>query len=300
MIKYCRKAREIEDSIWSVFTSFGYIETEKKETENSNESGKFCYFTDGKCVCVKIGNINTKDIAEGVALCVETSIANGLDDFTVEVGDKEVFDLLVLFGFEKIVKYNSSVDGFRAVSNGTCYSYSENTKERAVSLIDTAKFMDVLEKHGIDMSDYGINGSLVFSEKGAEGLSYDVCYNLRVNGCIVEYYSEDDDIENACKYAESKGISSVLRVYPDGLINIKDFATNEIIETTVAEFLGYYDEEEGCDCGCDHDHDDHECSCGHHHDDEHECSCGHHHDDDHECNCGHDHHGDCSCGHHHE
>ena len=300
MIKYCRKVREIEDSIWSVFTSFGYIETEKNEVSTNEESGKFCYFSDGKCVCVKSGNVNAKDLAEGVALCVETSIANGLDDFTVEVGNKEVFELLVLFGFEKIVKFNDKIEGFSATSNGISYSYSQNSEKRAESVIETAKFIEALEKHGIDMSDFGIDGSLVFSEIGAEGLSYDVCYNLRVNGCIVEYYSEDNDIENACKYAEDKGLSCVVRVYADGFLQIKDFAKNEIIETTVAEFLGYYEEEEECDCGCDHDHHDHDCSCGHHHGEDHECSCGHSHDEEHECKCGHDHHGDCSCGHHHE
>ena len=93
--------------------------------------------------------------------------------------------------------------------------------------------------------------------------------------------------ENACNYADNKGITCVLRAYPDGVLQIKDMIKNEITETTVADFLGYYEEDEDCDCGCDHDH--HDCSCGHDHGDDHECSCGHHHDHDHECNCGHHH-----------
>lgn len=290
MIKYCGKRKEIEDSIWSVYTSFGFLEAENNDDlKNLKESGKFCYFENGKCVAEKKGSLSIKDKAELVALCVETSIANGLDDFMVEVGEIEVFELLTLFGFEKMIKLNEEVKGFKAVSSGICYSYQEDGK----SVIETGLFMKVLENYGIDMSDMGVDASLIYAEKNAEGLAYDVAYNLRVNGCIVEYYTENGTIEDACSYAENKGISCVLRAYADGILQIKDMIKNEITETTVADFLGYYEEEEDdCDCSCGHDHHhhDHECSCGHHHDDDHECECGGHHGDDHQCKCG---------GHHH-
>ena len=272
MIKYCGKKKEIEDSIWSVYTSFGFIEVENdQEYKNFNETGKFCYFEDGKCIAEKKGKINKIDIAESAALSVETSIANGLDDFTVEVEDKEVFETLTLFGFEKMIKLNSEVKGFKLVSDGICYSYYDEGK----CVIETYSFMEALKNAGIDMSDISVEASLIFAEKNAEGLGYDVAYNLRVNGCIVEYYTGDNNIENACNYAEKKGISCILRAYPDGILQIKDMIKNEITETTVSDFLGYYEEEEGCSCGHNHD-EDHEC-CGHHHDDDHECSCGHHH-----------------------
>lgn len=279
MIKYCGKRKEIEESVWSVFTSFGFMEAENNDDlKNSNISGKFCYFENGKCVAEKKGGIKPLDIAESAALSVETSIANGLDDFIVEVENSEVFDLLTLFGFEKMIVLNPQVNGFKVISDGISYSYYDEGK----CVIETSLFMKALENAGIDMSDMGVESSLMFAEKNAEGLAYDVCYNLRVNGCIVEYYTEDDIIENACSYAEEKGISCVLRVYPDGILQIKDMMKNEITETTVADFLGYYEEDEDCDCGHDHD-----CSCGHHY-------------EDHECNCGHEHHhGDCDCGHHH-
>lgn len=260
MIKYCGKRKEIEDSIWSVYTSFGFLEAEyNEEYERSSENGKFCYFKDGKCVTEKKGKINSLDIAESVAVCVETSIANGLDNFTVELSDKDAFEYLILFGFEKMIKLNSDVKGFKVVSDGICYSYGEDGK----CIIETYLFMEALKNAGIDMSDIGVDSSLIFSEKNAEGLGYDVAYNLRVNGCIVEYYTEDYSIENACAYAENKGISCVLRAYPDGILQIKDMIKNEITETTVADFLGYYEEEEECDCG--HDHHGHDCDCGHHH-----------------------------------
>ena len=48
---------------------------------------------------------------------------------------------------------------------------------------------------------------------------------------------------------------------------INDFAKNEIIETTVEDFLGYYDDEddeEECDCGCGGHHHHHDHSTGMH------------------------------------
>ena len=230
MIKYCGKRKEIEDSIWSVYTSFGFLEIENNEEyKNDNIQGKFCYFENGKCVAEKRGIINNLDIAESAALAVEASIANGLDDFSVEVEKDEVFEILTLFGFEKMIKINPEIKGFRLVSDGVCYSYYEDGK----SIIETYKFMEALKNAGIDMSDLGVNSSLIFAEKNAEGLAYDVAYNLRVNGCIVEYYTEDYDIESASKYAENKGISCILRAYPDGILQIKD-----MLKKMIAFFRG--------------------------------------------------------------
>ena len=227
MIKYCGKRKEIEDCIWSVYTSFGYMEVENNsEYKESEDAGKFCYFENGKSVAEKKGSINKMDKAEAVALCVETSIANGLDNFTVEVGENEVFEILTLFGFEKMIKLNPEVIGFTAKSGEICYAYSEENK----CIIDTYKFMDALSDAGIDMSDISVDASLIFAEKNAEGLGYDVAYNLRVNGCIVEFYTESDSIEKACEYADNKGISCVLRAYPDGILQIKDMIKNEITE----------------------------------------------------------------------
>ena len=116
---------------------------------------------------------------------------------------------------------------------------------------------------------------MIYAEKDAEGISYDVAYNLRVNGCIIEYYNENSDIDTACKYADEKRYACVIRAYKDGTLMIKDMIKDEITQTTIQEFLGYYEEEDECDCGCGEHHHDHDnCSCGKHHH-EHDC-CGHH------------------------
>jgi len=67
---------------------------------------------------------------------------------------------------------------------------------------------------------------------------------------------------DALSYTKDKGMGCILRVYPDGKLLINDFAKNEILETSVEDFLGYYEdeEEEECDCGCGghHHHHDHD------------------------------------------
>ena len=99
----------------------------------------------------------------------------------------------------------------------------------------------------------------------SEGIAYDVAYNLRMNGCIVEFYTGEGNIDDAVSYTKDNGLGCILRVFSDGKLMINDFAKNEIIETTASDFLGYYDDEEDedeCDCGCGghhhhHDHDMH-------------------------------------------
>ena len=256
------KKRDILDSMWSVFTSFGFYEAE------ADGNGKYCIF-DKETVKAVNGGVNTdKAKAELIALSIETAIANGLDNFKILLSDSNVFELLELFGFENMIKFDESISGFSQVCGEIEFASGDFEKGTAVVYVD--KFMSALENEGIDMSDYDVSASLIYAEENSEGLAYDIAYNLRVNGCIVEYYNEDKPIEEAEEYAKNKNISCILRVYPDGKLLIKDYLKNEITETTAFDFLGYYDDEEECDCGCDHDHDGHH----HHHHDGCDC-CGH-------------------------
>lgn len=256
----CGKKRDIVDSIWSVFTSFGFYESEKREGE------KYCIFEGDTASCInKTGTVKSK--AETAAVCIEAALANGLDNFEVTVGDSEVFELLTLFGFEKIVKCDVSQCGFSAVCQDTRFAKGIFTDNSAECVFDINEFMKALEGEGVDMSDGDVSASLIFAEKNAEGIAYDIAYSLRVNGCIVEFFNEDSDIEAAEKYANEKKMSCILRAYPDGRLLMKDLIKNEITETTAVDFLGYY-EEEDCGCGCGHEHHHHhgeDCSCGHHH-----------------------------------
>ncbi len=258
------KKRDIIDSMWSVFTSFGFCEVEEEKGE------KYCIFQKDEAKAVNIGTTD-KSKAELAALCIETAIANGLDNFSLAVGESKIFELLELFGFEKIISLDENEKGFSVICGDIKFAegiFGDN-KQECRFYID--KFIDALITEGVDMSDNDVSASLIYAEKDAEGIAYDIAYNLRVNGCIVEFYNTDGDIKDAEKYAKDKYISCILRAFPDGRLMIKDFIKNEIIETTAAEFLGYYeeDEEDECDCGCGHNHEHH-----HHHGEDCDC-CGH-------------------------
>ena len=57
-----------------------------------------------------------------------------------------------------------------------------------------------------DKEVHDVSASLVFAEKNAEGIAYDIAYNLRVNGCLVEMYIGDGDYKAAEEYSKGKNI----------------------------------------------------------------------------------------------
>ena len=112
------------------------------------------------------------------------------------------------------------------------------TRGAVGAAIGVNRVMSALNKRKADT----VAASLVFAEKGAEGLAYDTAYNLRVNGCLVEMYIGEHNIDTAKAYAAETGAACMLRVCPDGKLFIYDFEKNDIIKTTVNEFLGYSEE----------------------------------------------------------
>lgn len=198
---------------------------------------------------------------------------------------KRIYELLCLYGFEKYVSIDlgmlESIDyytgsifkcythgvGFPICAGGRYDNLMGNfgTPKGAVgAAIGINRLISVLS----DKEVHSTSSSLIFAEHNGEGIAYDIAYNLRVNGCLVEMYIGDGDYTEAETYSKGKDISAMIRVFPDGKIMIKDFAKNEIVETTANEFLGYYDDnlmyDEHCDCGCEHEHHhDHDCGCEH-------------------------------------
>lgn len=196
---------------------------------------------------------------------------------------KRIYELLCLYGFEKYVSIDlgmlESIDYYTG-SIFKCYTHGvgfpicaggryDNLmgkfgKEAGAvgAAIGVNRLMSVLS----EKETHTVSSSLIFAEKNAEGIGYDIAYNLRVNGCLVEMYIGEGTYKDAEEYTKGKNISAMLRVFPNGQLQIKDFAKNEIIETTANEFLGYYDDslmfDDGCDCGHEHHHD---CDCGHEH-----------------------------------
>lgn len=258
--------RDIEDTIWSVLSSFGFSEEEAQTIPMS--------FVMNKNEVVLVNKATDLAKAEIVSAVIETIFATGENNFTVTLSDKKIYDLLTLFGFENILKLDKDIkNGFSVISDHTEIAFGSFENDLSIAKINTHMLIKMLESEGAEGSKE-VSKSLAFAEKNAEGLCYDVCYNLRVNGCIVEYYTENGDIKDAQEYAEKNGHSCILRCYPNGQLDIKDMAKNEITTTTVTDFLGYCEDDEDdfeehhhdhCDCGHEHHHDHGECSCGHHH-----------------------------------
>lgn len=249
--------RDIEDTIWSVLTSFAFPEYE----ENSSKSR---YFMLEKSTAFIAGKTTDKARAEVVCACIETAFACNLQDFKVKTSNEAVFNLLVLFGFENILDFDRDIkNGFTIYSDKSVFISGNFEEKKTIAIIDIETLLNICKKDE-NQSPQNISKSLVYAESGAEGIAYDICYNLRVNGCIIEMYNDDGDIKVASEYAQSEGHSAIVRCFADGTVEINDLIKNEIITTTVSEFLGYYqDEDEGC---CDsHEHGHHDCDCGHHH-----------------------------------
>jgi ATP phosphoribosyltransferase regulatory subunit len=225
---------------------------------------------------------------------LEKAYVDGLNETSKVALDnlKRIYELLCLYGFEKYISIDlgmlQSIDYYTG-SIFKCYTHGVGfpicaggrydnlmgkfgAPKGAVGVaIGINRIMSALGRESAD----GVSASLIFAEQNAEGIGYDLAYNLRVNGCLVEMYIGDGDYKQAEQYALNSDIGCMLRVYPNGKLQIKDFTKQEIIETTANEFLGYYEDDFEDDCGCGHDHHDDDCGCGHdHHDD---CGCGHDH-----------------------
>ncbi len=190
---------------------------------------------------------------------------------------RRIFELLVLYGFEKYIAIDlgmlQSIDYYTG-SIFKCYTHGVGFPVCAGGRYDNL-VGNFGVKAGAVGAAFGINRimsalsskdedlvhqtapSVVFAEHNAEGLAYDLAYSLRVNGCLVEGYLGSGDYAECESYCQRIGAGCMMRVYADGKLQIKDFAKGEITETTVADFLGYYEEE--CDCGCG------EHTCGHEH-----------------------------------
>ena len=249
--------RDTEGILWNVITSFGYGEEED-----------FCnrdrYFLLDKKEAAIIEKGDSLSRAQAVAVCTEAAFACGVENFEIRLADKNVYEDLILFGFEKILKLNGDIkNGFMISSDDSVFASGTFEENKTLARIDVGKLSSL--RNEAENAPQGVSKTLVFAESEALGVAYEVCYTLRVNGCIVEMYCENGDINSVTDYAGKNGHSAVIRCQKDGTVEIKDFLKNEIIKTTLSEFLGYYDEDD-CDCGCGHDHEhDHDCDCGHHH-----------------------------------
>lgn len=261
MSVYASKTRELTDIIWSVISSFGFSETEVGENEKITSMNGEKLFCIGKNNVEIVSRAETgKQRAELASICAEVAAACGLRNFTILINDVEVYDLLVLFGFEEYIDMNESEDGgFTVMVGKNKIADGKFSDKDGSAVLYFSGLIDAVADAGITFGSEGVHKNLIFAEEDAEGAAYDIAFVMRINGCMVEYFTADGTFEDAEKYARENGHAGMIRVFDDGKIILKDFIKNEIIETTMSEFLGYYDESD-----CDHGHDC-DCGCGHHH-----------------------------------
>lgn len=258
MIKVNPKKREITDTIWTVIETFGFCEVENNEgfyEDSKKEPGKYYYFANDVMTAINSQDKGEKAKADLIALCVEIGMVCGKENITISLSDSKLAELLCLFGFENIIRLETGEKSAVIESFKKPFARTKFDSDYYEISLDLKEFYD--SEQGFEK----VQSSLIFAENGAEGLAYDVAYNLRINGCIVEYYTGSGSIDDAVLYTKENGLGCILRVYSDGKLMINDFAKNEIIETTASDFLGYYDEDEEedeCDCGCGGHHHHHE------------------------------------------
>ncbi len=169
---------------------------------------------------------------------------------------REIYDLLTLYGFEKYISLDlgmlQSIDYYTG-SIFKCYTHGVGFPIAAGGRYDNLMggFGEAKGAVGCAM---GINrimqiykgepnvvaSTLVFAEKNADGLAYDLAYNLRVNGCLTEMYI-GDDFDEAQDYAKLTNNTCILRVYSDKKLMLYDLDRGEAIETDTDTFMGYDD-----------------------------------------------------------
>ncbi|MCH5211798.1 MAG: ATP phosphoribosyltransferase regulatory subunit [Oscillospiraceae bacterium] len=168
---------------------------------------------------------------------------------------RNIYEILCLYGFEKYISLDlgmlQSIDYYTG-SIFKCYTYGVGFPIAAGGRYDNLMGSFGSPKGAVGCA-IGINrimqvykgerdavpGTLVFAEKNAEGLGYEVASNLRVNGCLTEMYIGGGDFEDSEEYAKATNNTCILRVYPNGRLVVYDLERDDTIDTTVNEFLGY-------------------------------------------------------------
>ncbi|MBP3361358.1 MAG: hypothetical protein J6N52_10925 [Clostridia bacterium] len=267
--RFCTAEREIAASIWNVLASFGYT-----EAVISGDVKKDCFnkvtrlaVDDGSSYTALLaGEAGPKAMSELAAAAVEAALAIGFAEFSLEITcPEETGELLSLYGLEEWINVKRGDFEFYGISGGHKLFHA-GSEDGILKCVFDLKECAGAETGLVNPSPSQI---VVYAEKNGEGIAYEIAYTLRLSGCLVINYLGSGDIEACERSAAEDGAASIIRVFPDGKIQIKEMADGSVTETDYETFVGYYDDEEDDhDCGCGHDHD-------HDHEHGHDCGCGH-------------------------
>lgn len=190
---------------------------------------------------------------------------------------RRIYELLCLYGLEDYISIDlgmlQSIDYYTG-SIFKCYTHGVGFPICAGGRYDTLmeKFGEKEGAVGVAFGinrvisalgkndEHGVDGSLIYAEKNAEGIAYDIAYTLRQYGVLMEQYIGNGTHIEAEEYAVKSGRDSMIRVFADAKVQVKEFKSGEIVETTAEEFINFYGEDEE-----HHHHHGEDCDCGHCH-----------------------------------
>lgn len=177
---------------------------------------------------------------------------------------RKIYELLCLYNFEDYISIDlgmlQSIDYYTG-SIFKCYTHGVGFPIAAGGRYDHLMGQFGMPKGAVGCA-FGVNRlmqvyegtghivptTLIYAEKDAEGIAYEVAYVLRDDECLAEMYIGGGSYDDAVKYAVSKQAACIIRVFPDRNLAMHDFIMNKDTEVTVDEFLydeGYgYSEEE--------------------------------------------------------
>ena len=264
--RICSEEKEICATYRNVFFSFGYEEAVFDEiTGNSGSLRLIGDFDDLKCKTVLFGENRSKCYAEAVAVGIEAGLAVGYPGIKVRVkcDSEEVSELIYLYGLDEYAEFESGEFSFEGLSGKNVLFTGNVVNGGVVCTYDLASGAAAMKGCAFGNT---ASRTVIYPEKDAEGIAYEISYTLRLYGCLAEMYTGNGSIEDCEKYASGKGASDIIRVFPDGKLQIKSLAENEITETDYETFVGYYedDDHDEHNCGCGHDHHGHDCHCHEH------------------------------------
>lgn len=255
----CSREKDIMSMMWNVFASFGYKDAIEVPGEDKTAEGIIRIAIDegltGRVILCNC--INAKAMAEVTAMSIEAAEAVEFPDFYLKIScPEEVKDLLYLYSLDEYCEFAEGEFSFCGMSGNTKIFEGGVSNCAIFCSVDFSACAIAAEKSATGTY---VPETLVYAEDNAEGIGYEIAYTMRLSGCLATSYISGGTIEECEVFAKSKGIESIIRVFPDGKIQIKECATGVVTETDYNTFVGYYEEDEH-----EHHH-GHDCDCGHCH-----------------------------------
>ncbi len=251
----CSKEKDAMNLMWNVFASFGYKDALEESGDSVKCASNRIAIDKGLNSTIMILDcINYKAQAEIVSVAIEAGLAVGYNGFSVVVScSRKVADLLYLYSLDEFCKISLGQFEFKGYSDKELLFYGKSETNNLYCDFDLSACAK-----SANLDESVIPETIIFAEENAEGIAYEIGYTMRLSGCLVTNFLEDTDIAECELYAKEHKISDIIRVYPDGKIQIKDLDKNTVTQTDYKELLKYYDDdsehehEHDCSCGCEH------------------------------------------------